>query len=138
VIAYLDSSVILRIVFDERDSLAEWSAIDQAVTSVLARVECLRVLDRERLRLGLPDDEIVRRAEAVAAVMAGSTILDMSPPILERAAQPFPTTLGTLDALHLASALLYRQSEAPALVLATHDLDLGRAGRASGLPVLGC
>jgi hypothetical protein len=37
---------------------------------------------------------------ARGAVMAGSTILDLSPPVLDRAAQPFATTLGTLDALH--------------------------------------
>jgi predicted nucleic acid-binding protein len=48
-----------------------------------------------------------------------------------------PTVLGTLDALHLATALEVKRALAPKLVLLTHDEQLARAARASGLAVLG-
>jgi predicted nucleic acid-binding protein len=56
--------------------------------------------------------------------------------VLERAAEPFPTQMRTLDALHVASALLVR-TRFPALRFATHDADLAAAALAEGLPVLG-
>jgi predicted nucleic acid-binding protein len=48
-----------------------------------------------------------------------------------------PTTLGTLDALHLATALELAAGGVAGLVLATHDAQLARAARASGLEVIG-
>jgi len=56
--------------------------------------------------------------------------------VLERAAEPFPTTLGSLDAVHLASALLVRD-DLEGLAFATHDDALGTAARATGFQVHG-
>jgi hypothetical protein len=57
--------------------------------------------------------------------------------ILERAAQPMPTELGTLDAIHLATALLWRDMTRNELVMATHDAALAVGARAHGLRVVG-
>jgi predicted nucleic acid-binding protein len=51
--------------------------------------------------------------------------------VLTRAAGPMPTVVGSLDAIHLATAL------EPGFVLLTHDKQLARAARASGLDVGG-
>jgi len=56
---------------------------------------------------------------------------------LRRAAQPMPIPLGTLDAVHLATALLWQETRDEDLVLATHDRALALAARASGLHVIG-
>jgi hypothetical protein len=58
-------------------------------------------------------------------------------PILSRASEPFPTPLGTLDALHLATALVWRDRMEQQLVMATHDEGLATAARAFGIEVLG-
>lgn len=58
-------------------------------------------------------------------------------PILARAAEPFPIPLGTLDALHLATALVWRDRMRQELVMATHDGGLAIATRAFGIQVLG-
>lgn len=54
-----------------------------------------------------------------------------------RAAQPMPTELGTLDAIHLASALPWKDAMGIDPVMATHDGALGLAAQAHGLKVLG-
>ena len=56
--------------------------------------------------------------------------------VLERAAEPFPTLVGSLDAIHLASALLVRE-QYDELLFATHDRQLAVAARAMGLSVEG-
>ncbi len=57
--------------------------------------------------------------------------------LLAGASQPLPVLLGTLDAIHLATALACQERGAADLVLATHDAALGLAAGASGLAVVG-
>lgn len=136
-IAYLDSSVLLRVVLRQPRSLREWRAVRRGVASALVEVECLRTLDRLRLRVAVPDREIAIRREAIYRVLESIEVVEPNRPILQRAAQPFPTELGTLDAIHLATALLWRERSAADLVLATHDPALATAARSCGLRVIG-
>lgn len=136
-IAYIDSSVLLRVVLRQRGALAEWRRIDRGVASALVEVECLRTLDRLRLAAGLTDRELARRRQAVHRVLDAMEIVELTRPVLARAAQPMPTALGTLDAIHLSTALLWREWRGEELALATHDAALSLAARASGLPVVG-
>jgi hypothetical protein len=48
-----------------------------------------------------------------------------------------PTELGTLDAIHLASALLWRDAFGEELSMATHAKALALAAQAHGLKTLG-
>jgi len=73
----------------------------------------------------------------VYELLAAMEIVEPTRPVLGRAAQPLPTRLGTLDAIHLATALLWRDHAGADLVMATHDGALGLAARASGLRVIG-
>lgn len=63
--------------------------------------------------------------------------MELTRPVLARAAQPLPTALGTLDAIHLATALLWKERTDADLVMATHDGTLATAAKASGLRVVG-
>lgn len=136
-IAYLDSSVLLRLILGQRNKLKEWRTIEQGIASALVEVECLRTLDRLRLSEGLADEEIAVRREAVFRLLESIEIIELTRPVLTRAAQPLPTTLGTLDAIHLATALLWREGRREDLVMATHDTALATASRAGGLRVVG-
>jgi predicted nucleic acid-binding protein len=137
VIAYLDSSVVLRLVLGQHDALPEWGLVARGVASALVEVECLRTLDRLRLEARLPESEIATRREAVYRLLETAEIVELTRPVLDRAAQPLPTTLGTLDAIHLATALPWRDACAEDLVLATHDRSLALAARACGLRTIG-
>ncbi len=136
-IAYLDSSVLLRLVLGQRNALKEWRTIEQGVASALVEVECLRTLDRLRLAERLGDDQIVLRREAVYRMLDAMEVVEITRPVLARAAQPLPTALGTLDAIHLATALLWQERRGANFVVATHDRALATAARASGLKVVG-
>jgi hypothetical protein len=56
---------------------------------------------------------------------------------VDRAALPMPTELGTLDAIHLASSLLWQDATGIDLTMATHDRALGVSAQAHGLNVIG-
>lgn len=136
-IAYVDSSVLLRLVFGSPGALAEWRAVDRAVVSALVEVECLRTIDRFRLVERFPDEEVSRRREAVFRILGACEVVDVTAGVLARAAQPSPTALGTLDAIHLATSTLWRETTGEEIVMATHDVALAVAARAAGLPVIG-
>ncbi|MBI1846075.1 MAG: type II toxin-antitoxin system VapC family toxin [Candidatus Rokubacteria bacterium] len=136
-IAYVDSSVLLRKVLRQPGALREWAAIQTGVASALVETECLRTLDRVRLRMGLPDKELARRREAVFRLLESIEVVEVTAPVLARAAHPLPTELGTLDAIHLATALLWREQSGGDIIMATHDAALGTAARSCGLAVVG-
>jgi predicted nucleic acid-binding protein len=133
---YLDSSVVLRVVLGEKDRLVEWSRISEAVTSEITRVECLRILDRMRIDRIVDDRELVRRRGTTLGMLTSFETVRLNRSVLDRAADPFPTRIRTLDAVHLATALIARP-RFPALRFATHDADLGAAAVAEGFLVLG-
>lgn len=135
-ITYLDSSVLLRVVLGEPGRLTAWDTVDQAVTSELAEVECLRTLDRLRQRGQLTDGEVSAARRTVLQLLEAVELIALGPAVLSRAADPFPTSLDTLDALHLATALLWRAARAESVVLATHDAELALAAAACGPEVL--
>ncbi len=136
-IVYVDASVLLRVVLRQPNALREWKQIDRGISSALIVTESLRTLDRLRLRAQLPDSELALRRHAILAVTASLELVEIDANVLDRAAQPMPTELGTLDAIHLATALLWRESIGEQLTMATHDRALGLGAKAYGLRVLG-
>ena len=136
-IAYLDSSVILRLVLNEPDPLREWPDVHHGVTSAIAEVEVLRTMDRLRFSTPTLDPQVLAaRREATFRVLEGLETIEITRVVLSRAAQPLPTPLGTLDAIHLVSAMGWRE-QFEGLIFATHDLALAAAARASGFEVVG-
>jgi predicted nucleic acid-binding protein len=137
VIAYVDSSVVLRVVLGQPGRLAEWKNIVTGVASGLVEVECLRTLDRLRVAGNLSADDVAVRREAVFHVLEGLELVELTRAVLHRAAQPMPSPLGTLDAIHLATAEMWREAKGKELLVATHDRALALAARGSGFRVAG-
>ncbi|HLA89948.1 MAG TPA: PIN domain-containing protein [Gemmatimonadaceae bacterium] len=136
-IAYVDSSIVLRVVLGQKAALAERREITTGIVSGLVEVECLRTIDRLRFAARVSDDEIARRREAVYRLLEQFEVVELATAVLRRAAQPLPTPLGTLDAIHLATASLWREAREKDIVMATHDRTLATAARASGFLVIG-
>lgn len=96
---YLDTSAAVKLVITERESAALLTWIGSPgrslVSSDLLRTELLRTTRR-----GAP--HAMRRAREVLEAV---TILTLSTPVFERAAELAPELMRSLDALHLAAAL---------------------------------
>jgi len=135
--AYLDASVVLRLVLGERNRLTEWRRIESAVASALTEVECLRTLDRLSRLGSLSAGDVAERRTAVYRLLEAVEVVDVDRPVLRRASEPFSTPLGTLDAVHLSTAIAWRDARNAELTMATHDRALATAARAVGMPVIG-
>lgn len=72
-IAYVDASVLLRIVLSEPGALAEWEDLEP-ISSELIRVECLRVIDRLRLLGAITDEVVAERRTAILQILAASIL----------------------------------------------------------------
>ncbi len=135
--AYVDASVLLRLALRQPDTLREWAQIRRGISSAIVVTECLRTLDRLRLRVAISDADLAPRRAAILAFADSLELIEVDANVLDRASQPMPTALGTLDALHLVTALLWRDRIDEPLVMATHDVALATGARAHGLPVVG-
>jgi hypothetical protein len=100
-------------------------------------VECPRTIDRLRLQGSLTTEEAADRFSVVKDWLEAVDLVLLQRPILSRALEPFPTPLGTLDALHLATALVWRDRMKQDPLMMTHDRGLALAARAFGMDVLG-
>ena len=136
-IAYLDTSALLRLVLREAGALEDLRSCEGLVSSELLAVESLRTIDRLRLQGALSLEEAASRREAVADWLEAVDLVMLQRPILARASDPFPAPLGTLDALHLSTALIWQDRMRKPLTMATHDRDLALAARSFGVDVLG-
>jgi predicted nucleic acid-binding protein len=135
--AYVDTSVLLRLVLREAGALDELRSFDGLASSELIAVESCRTIDRLRLQGSLSVSEAAARVTLVSEWLEAIDLVLLRAPVLRRASEPLPTPLGTLDALHLATALVWRDRMRDPLVVATHDAALGLAARAFGFDVLG-
>lgn len=61
-------------------------------------------------------------------------LIELSPPALARALEPFPRSVRTLDALHLAS-IEFLRSQRQTVRLASYDDRLLEAARALRIPI---
>ncbi|MBI2187751.1 MAG: type II toxin-antitoxin system VapC family toxin [Acidobacteria bacterium] len=136
-IAYIDTSALLRIVLREPGALDDLRSYDALVSSELIAVESARTIDRLRLQGSLTTEEAAARVRAVNDWLEAIDLVLLRPAVLSRASEPMPMPLGTLDALHLATALIWRDRMGPLPTMATHDAALGPAAQTFGFDVRG-
>jgi hypothetical protein len=133
---YAESSAVLAWLLGEADGeqvAAELRGATGVIASDLTLVECERVLIRGWSTGLIPEVDRVDRSAALARVAAHWMRLRMDEDVVERARRPFPIEpVRTLDALHLASALVAR-SVAPDLRLLTLDQRMRENGERLGL-----
>ncbi|MEK9134084.1 MAG: type II toxin-antitoxin system VapC family toxin, partial [Pseudomonadota bacterium] len=113
-----------------------WGAWELAITSELTAVEARRTLDRMRVKGRLGDPDLANMKMLLRTATERFREIRMTPAILERAASPFSAPLGTLDAIHLATALAWVEETGDQLTVVTHDRELAIAAQASGLDVV--
>jgi predicted nucleic acid-binding protein len=93
-------------------------------------------VDRLRLTHEITDSEVAELVRAIQIAHETFAIHPLTNQVFQRASESFPTVLGTLDAIHLATALSIREIEQVDLLL-THDSQLAIAARSLGFEVIG-
>ncbi len=121
---YLDSSGLLKLVHQERESDALELWLDQhatipLVSSQLAKVEVIRATRR------INPDAVLE----AASLLGSLDLIPISPDIVDRASLIGHSTLRSLDAIHLASATAI-QADLTAFV--TYDARLAEAAAGAG------
>lgn len=135
--AYIDSSVLLRIILGEENTIKLPDDLEEFVASEILKIECFRTLDRMQRVLPITDDEIAARYAALHRAIRSLRIIKLTDTISKKACESFPVILKTLDAIHLASAILWQQQEEADVLFLTHDEQLGKGALAVGFKVLG-
>lgn len=96
-IAYIDSSVILRVVLEAPGRLPEWNLMTTGVISRLAETECMGAIDRLRVSGDLTVESSALRREIVYRVLDRLDVVELTAAILRRAGQPMVAPLKTLS-----------------------------------------
>jgi predicted nucleic acid-binding protein len=128
---YFDACALLKFIKREKESeaLRAWRASlpaeTELVTSDLARLEITRTL----LRAGLDHQRV---PYLTGQALQGTYLVDVTSTVLTRATAYLVPRLGSLDAIHLASADPFR-AELTAFV--TYDQELAAAATTLGFPV---
>lgn len=118
---YLDSSVVLARLFVEgrEPPAAFWE--ESLFSSRLLEYEVWIRLNARQLSRSY--------ANAASAVINRVTLIELTPEVLERALEPFPLPVRTLDALHLAT-IDFLQRLKQDVYLATYDRRLASGAEA--------
>ena len=130
-IVYLDSSAILKRVLDEpeserfEDALGTWAANDKLGTSALSVVEVSRSL-RARLDTGLDIRQLPATLDSALADLPQHPI---DAEVLALARVLGPARLRSLDAIHLATAVLLQAD-----LLVSYDERLTAVAEELGVP----
>jgi uncharacterized protein len=123
---YVDSSVILAELLgeDRTPSPALWQG--SLIASQLAQYEVYIRLHRDGLGTS--------HKPAATELLGRLAFVDLLPSVLQRALEPFPMPLRTLDALHLAT-LEFVARAGHDVALASYDTRLADCARAIDIPL---
>lgn len=78
-------------------------------------------LDRLKLENHYDDDEYLESRGLFLSAFKKISFIKLSNSIIESSCRPWGIPVKSLDAIHLASALQWKQSEEKSLVFLTHD-----------------
>lgn len=125
---YLDSSVVLAQLLVEDRVPPERLWGEPLTASRLLEYEVWTRIHARRLGAS--------HGDAVRALIGRIALIELAPPVLLRALDPFPRPVRTLDALHLAS-IEFLRSQGQAPTLASYDARLVAGARALKIPIYG-
>ena len=124
-ILYVESSAVLAWLLNEPGApavLQQLRAAERVCTSVLTGVECAQALTRARQMGRLSRVEELAAIQLLHTAEAGWDRFAMTDAVLARARAPYPNDpVRTLDALHIATALVLREHLGAVTILSLDD-----------------
>jgi uncharacterized protein with PIN domain len=122
---YAESSAVLAWLLGEpsqQSIIDELTDANRVVTSTLTAIECGRALSRARQLRRITATEELAALQILDEAIASWNVLDIIDAVAQRARDAFPNEpVRTLDAVHLATALVFLQSVGAVRVLTLDD-----------------
>ena len=135
-VAYLDSSVLLRHILLGDPGIEHVFAVGKVISSELLEIECHRVLHRYRLQNDLDDEGFIEASDRLEKVLNAVSIILLSPKVKKRSTEAFPVIIKTPDALHLSSALVFQEArQEESLLIFSYDTGMNRYAKSLGFTV---
>jgi len=132
-VGYLDSSVLLRHILLGDTAIRHTLSCGCIVSSEILEIECRRVLHRYRMDGDLDDNGFIAARSRLDDILSGISLLVLSSAVKKRAMESFPVSVKTLDALHIASALVFLEARPQEkLLVFTFDTVMNRCVLALG------
>jgi predicted nucleic acid-binding protein len=125
-VIYVDSSVVLARLLAEKRTVPNSFWDHDLVSSRLLEYETWNRIHAGRLAQALGDQ--------TATLLQRIQFIELSPPVLTRALEPFPIPLRTLDALHVAT-IEYLRWLGHDVALASFDERMLNSARALHIPL---
>lgn len=123
---YVDSSVVLADLFDERRTVPDSFWDEELVSSRLLEYETWNRIHARELAHA--------KGERAKVLINHINFIEMTPDVLSRALRPFSMVLRTLDSLHVATlAHLYARGQSTAL--ASYDKRMLAAAESLAIPL---
>lgn len=123
---YLDTSVALAHLLAEDRAPRETLWGQALISTRLLQYEMWNRLNARRLGRS--------HGEAARELLDRVAFVELLPPVLERALEPFPVAVRTLDAFHLSS-IEFLRARAQVVELASYDERQLACARALGIPI---
>ena len=123
---YLDASVALAHLLAEDRAPPERLWQEELISSRLLEYEVWTRIHAQKLTRSHTDE--------ARSLLSRVALVELSPPVLVRALEPFPKPVRTLDALHVASMEFLRK-QGQIVRLASYDGRLVDAARALRIPI---
>ena len=123
---YLDTSVALAHLLAEDRAPPERLWAEPLICSRLIEYEIWTRIHARRLTRS--------HADEVRALLSRLALIELAPPVLTRALEPFPKPVRTLDALHLAS-MDFLRNQGQSVTLASYDERLINCARSLRFPL---
>ena len=123
---YLDASVALAHLLAQDQAPPERLWQEDLISSRLLEYEIWTRIHARKLARS--------HADEARSLLSRVALVELSPPVLARALEPFPKSVRTLDAIHLASMEFLRK-QGQRISLAGYDGRLIDAARALRIPI---
>jgi len=134
---YIDASVLLRFLLQQQSTIDIIDLRGNFFSSELLLLECRRTLVRYRLIQEIDDTGYLALSEDLTELCKRINLLKVDSEVLSRAAQNWGIVLGSLDSIHLATAIRYRETRRDEWTFLTHDNALAGGARLNDFRVIG-
>ena len=134
---YLDSSVLVRFLFNEPGERISLKENDEIYSSELIEIEVFRTLESAYLIKRISEGEYSQKCIEATEFISGISVIPLNREVLKKAASSFPFVIRTLDAIHVATAQWLKDELSENIIFCTHDERQGNAAISRRLLVKG-